>query len=171
MKPQSTDHPPYYDRYVSLVKQDELLKALQETRNEALRLIQSIPTHLEGHAYAEGKWTIREVILHCIDTERVFSYRALSFARGDRQKMLPFEENDYAANSRANSRSLANIAEELKAVGEATSSLFTSFAPDVLALSGETPSGKATVNSMGFMIPGHWIHHMNVIRERYLTGK
>src|SRR6218665_1085746 len=168
MKPQSTDHPPYYNGYVSLVKQDDLLKALQESRSEALRLIRAVPAELEGYAYAEGKWTIREVILHCIDTERVFSHRALSFARGEKQKMLPFEENDYAANSRANSRSLSNISDEMNAVGEATLALFASFAPDVLALSGETPSGPAMVNSMGFMITGHWIHHLNVIRERYL---
>jgi uncharacterized damage-inducible protein DinB len=168
MKPLTTDHPPYFDRYVSLVKHDDLLKALQETRSEVLRLIQSIPADLEGYAYAEGKWTIKEVILHCMDTERVFSYRALSFARGERQKMLPFEENDYAANSHANSRSLSNLAEELKAVSEATITMFASFSPEVLALSGENASGRTTVNSMGFMVAGHWIHHMNVIRERYL---
>lgn len=168
MKPLTTDHPPYFDRYVSLVKQDDLLDALQETRNEVLMLIQSIPAQLESYAYAEGKWTIKEVVLHCIDTERIFSYRALSFARGERQKMLPFEENDYAANSCANSRSLSNIAGELKAVGESSSALFASFSPEVLALAGENASGRTTVNSMGFMIAGHWIHHMNVIRERYL---
>lgn len=168
MKPLPTDYPEYYGRYVNLVEHDDVQKALVATAAAALELIRSIPAQLEGHAYAPGKWTIREVFQHCLDTERVFAYRALCFARGEKQKMLPFEEDDYAANSRANTRPLGSIAEELEAVSKATQLLFASFSKDVLALAGESPSGPATVNSIGFMIIGHLLHHMGVIRERYL---
>lgn len=168
MRPLPADCPSYYHRYINLVTQDEVMEALSETYQEALKLIRSIPPALENHAYAEGKWTIREVFLHCVDTDRVFGYRALCFARGDKQKMLPFEEDDYAVASNANTRSLANIADELEAVSKATLALFASFSESVLASAGESPSGRTTVNSMGFMISGHLIHHMGVIRERYL---
>lgn len=168
MRPLPEDYPPYFHGYVSLVKQDEVLTALRETYREALELLRSIPDSLGSHAYAEGKWTIREVFLHCMDTERVFSYRALCFARGDKQRMLPFEENDYAAASNANTRTLADIANEMEAVSQSTLALFSSFSGQVLARAGESPSGRTTVNSMGFMISGHLIHHMSVLRERYL---
>lgn len=168
MKPQPQDYPSYYGGYISLIKQNEVLSSLTETTRESLGLIRSIPIELENHAYADGKWTIKELLLHCIDTERIFSCRALGFARGEAQKALPFEENNYAAHSHADKRSLNNIAAELEAVGKATVALFASFSEEVLAVSGQTPSGKSTVNAMGFMIAGHTRHHLDILKERYL---
>lgn len=171
MRPLATEHPEYYGRYISLVSQNDVISALEETKRTFLAFIHSIDTSLENYAYADGKWTIKEVILHCSDTERIFSTRALNYARGDGQKSLAFDENAYAVQCHADGRSLKDIAYEYEAVANATAALFRSFSQDSLRLTGQTPSGPSTVNSIGFCICGHSLHHLNVIKERYLkTG-
>jgi len=168
MKPLLSDHPEFYVRYISLVTNDSVTEAMLHTKKEVERLMNRLNEDLGNYAYANGKWTIKEVLLHCIDTERIFSTRALSFARGESQKALSFDEDTYAANSHANTRTLQNIMQEFESVNAATFNLFSSFAEQVLQTVGETPSGSATVNAVGFAICGHSLHHMGVIRERYL---
>lgn len=168
MKPIASDHPEYYCLYISKVKDEDLMEAIKSSAAQALDLISSLDENLGDYAYAEGKWTLKEVLIHCIDTERIFSTRALGFARGEKQKALSFDENIYAPNSQAHLRTLANISNELKSVSEATGHLFRSFSPDVLAIKGETPTGQATVNAIGFAICGHTLHHIGIIKDRYL---
>lgn len=169
MRPQPQDHPAYYEQYVSLVKQEDVITALDETRKRFLAFIHGIDPAMESFAYAPGKWTIKQVILHCADTERIFSTRALSYARGDRQKSLPFDENAYADAADTTPRSLKDVTWEYEAVANSTVALFRSFSAELLSAKGETPSGPATVNAMGFCICGHNLHHLNVITERYLN--
>lgn len=169
MRPQPQDHPDYYRQYVSLVKQEDVMSALDENRKMFLAFLHSIDPALENYAYAPGKWTVKQVILHCSDTERIFSTRALGYARGERQKSLPFDENAYAAAADTSLRSLKDIAWEYEAVANSTAALFRSFSPEQLSAKGETPTGLATVNAMGFCICGHNLHHLNVITERYLN--
>ncbi len=168
MRPKKEECPEYYIYYIGLVKQNDVLNALAETKKNNIDFIKSIPSDLEDHAYAPGKWTIKEVLIHCIDTERIFSTRALGFARGDKQTPHSYDENLYGANSNAASRTLKDILEEFEAVRHASVCLFGSFSEDSLAKTGNTPSGKATVNSIGFTICGHTEHHINIIKERYL---
>jgi hypothetical protein len=168
MRPQRGDYPPYFENYIPLVKQNTVLDAIAETKQQALDFIRTIDPALENMAYAEGKWTIKEVIIHCMDTERVFSTRAMGFARGETQPALPYDENIYAAHSHAKERSLTNIAEEFECVMNATLALFKSFSNETLAAKGKFPAGITTVNAMGFAVCGHTLHHLNMIRERYL---
>lgn len=168
MRPKQTDHPEYYRRYIDLVKHDKVVHAIRATTREALQLIRSIDPVSGDTAYADGKWTLKEVLIHCMDAERIFSTRALCFARGDGQKALPFDENIYAPNSEAHLRSLESIADEFESVGNSTLQLFSSFSDKTLELKGETPSGPSTVNAIGFAICGHTLHHLAIIKERYL---
>jgi DinB family protein len=168
MRPQRSDYPDYFDNYVPLVKQDTIIDALADTKYDALEFIKSLDPALEDFAYADGKWTIKEVLIHCIDTERIFSTRALGIARGETQKALSYDENVYAANSHANERTFDDIAEEFELTRNSTLFLFHSFSEQVLALKGEFPAGATTVNAVGFTICGHTAHHLQVIRERYL---
>ena len=112
--------------------------------------------------------TTKQVLIHCIDTERIMATRALRFSRGDSQKSTSFDENLYAANSHADLRSLKDIEEEFDAVRNATIALFRSFSFETLMAVGTSPSGIVTVNSIGYMICGHTQHHLNIIKERYL---
>jgi len=169
MRPHKGTYPAYYDNYIPLVKQEEIVLALTQNWKELKEFISTIPEEKENFAYAEGKWTIKQVLVHLIDTERIFSYRALRFARKDEQQPLPFEENDYAANAEVSNRTLEDILEEFENVRKASISLFKSFSQATLLLSGRTAMGPATVVSIGFTICGHATHHANVIKERYLN--
>lgn len=122
---------------------------------------------LEDKVYAPGKWMARDIIQHLIDAERVFSYRAMRFARNDKTLLPGFEENDYAVTAEASKRSLDELLEEFYAVRESTIRLFKSFTDEMLMREGVVPSGNMSVLAIGFTIPGHTIHHLKVLKERY----
>lgn len=168
MKPQAGEYPPYFGTYISKVTENDCIEALENTEKEFLAFFKSIPENKGDHAYAPEKWTIKQLIIHVSDTERIFAYRALRFARGDEQQNLSFEENDYAKNCEADKRSLSSVIEEFAAVRRATILLFKSFSAKTLQNKGNTSSGKTTVNALGFTISGHATHHVGVLKERYL---
>lgn len=144
------------------------MDALSRDWNRLKEFIMLVPEDKEEYAYAPGKWTVKQVIHHLIDTERIMSYRALRFARRDPQQPLPFEENDYAANAELDGRSLKDLLDEFESVRKATISLFRSFSDKTLLQSGQTFMGPTTVLALGYLICGHSKHHCNVIAERYL---
>ncbi|MDO8999282.1 MAG: DinB family protein [Bacteroidota bacterium] len=168
MRPKESEHPKYYNYYIDLITQEDVLNALTESKKTTLDFIDTIPIELANYAYADLKWTVKQVLIHCVDTERIFATRALGFARGDSQKPNSYDENSYAVNSHANLRSITDISEEFEAVRNSTILLFKSFSFETLMAKGDTPSGFATVNSVGFTICGHTNHHLNIIKERYL---
>lgn len=168
MRPVKEECPEYYWYYIGLIKQNDVVGALTETKKSAVDFIKSISVNLENFAYADKKWTIKEVLIHCIDTERIFSTRALTFARGDKQVPNSYDENLYGANCNAASRTLNDIIEEFEVVRQSNIFLFRSFNAETLKSAGLSPSGPATVNSIGFTICGHTEHHLNIIKERYL---
>ncbi len=170
MRPARDTYPDYYDNYIPLVKEDDLHTALRNNWTELLTVITSIPAEKALFAYAEKKWTIKQLLGHMIDTERIMTYRALRFARKDPQQPLPFEENDYAANMELDHRSLKDLVHEFEAVRGATISLFDSFTPNSLALKGKTAAGETSVLSIGYLICGHAKHHINILKERYLKN-
>jgi hypothetical protein len=170
MRPQEGTYPEYYGYYIPLVEQNDVLSALKENGESILSFIGKIPESKANFAYAEGKWTVKEVLIHLIDTERIFSYRALRFARRDAQKPLSYDENQYAPNSKAAKRTLVDIAEEFESVRRASITLFKSFSEEALQQMGPTTAGNTSVNAIGFTICGHAIHHLAVISERYLKN-
>jgi len=167
MRPQPGSYPDYYGNYIPLVKQNTVTEALVENEKETVTFFNSISADMEDFAYAPGKWTIKEVLNHLIDTERVFSYRALRFARKDEKQPLSFEQDDYVANAELGNKKLNKLVDEFITVRKATLSLFDSFSAEALERTGQTAAGKASVNAIGFTICGHNTHHMNVIKERY----
>jgi hypothetical protein len=170
MQPVKGTYPAFLDTYISKVKEENVVDALKENTRLLETFLRSIPPDKGDYAYAPGKWTIKQLILHICDAERIFSYRALRFGRGDAQQPLPFEEDDYAKNSNADKHTLNSVIEELLAVRKATTLLFESFSEETLKLEGTTAIGKVSVNSIGFAICGHAAHHVAVGKERYLKN-
>jgi uncharacterized damage-inducible protein DinB len=168
MRPEKKTYPDYYEMYIPLVEENNVVDALQKNLEEIRDLVTGIPSAKGDHAYAGGKWTVKQVLNHMADTERIISYRALRFARKDPQQPLAFEENDYAVAAELSSRSIRQLLEEIEAVRNATLSLFKSFSKEVLLQKGTTSFGQTTVLALGFLIAGHTKHHMNVLKSRYL---
>lgn len=162
--------PVYYHKYIAKVEETDLAKAFISHGKELTAVLKDLPAGKWNYRYAAGKWSIKELVQHLIDAERIFSYRALTFARKDTTPLPGFEENDYAANCEADRRTSESLLNELQLVQQSTAALFNSFSEEQLEQSG-TANGQSTyVRALGFIIIGHSIHHLNVIKERYLTG-
>lgn len=168
MRPVQGTYPAFLETYISKAKEENVLYALKANTQLLETFCKSIPQDKGDYAYAPDKWTVKQLLLHICDTERIFSYRALRFGRGDAQQPLPFEEDDYARNSNADKRTLNSVIEELLAVRKATTLLFESFSEEALNLTGNTKMGEVSVNSIGYAICGHAAHHVGVAAERYL---
>lgn len=165
----SDEYPAVYSPYVETVTGDvmELLHEQIETFPEFLA---AIPAGKSEFAYAEGKWTIKEVVGHVIDTERIMAYRALRFARNDTKELAGFEQEDFVANARFNERSLASFAEEFVSVRQSNLFLFNNFNDHELARKGLVSERLISVRAFMYIIAGHLNHHRNIIRERYLNA-
>ncbi len=161
-------YPVYVQRYIDMVNETDLTVAFQQQHAAATELWNSVSEEKSGYAYAPGKWTLKELLQHCIDTERIFSYRALCFARKDPNNLHGFEEDDYAANSNANNRSWNSLKEEFFAVRRSTELLYESFTKETLSNTGIANNNTSSVISIGFVTIGHLNHHIKTIRERYL---
>jgi hypothetical protein len=158
----------FYHNYMNQVSQDDPVTALRELGADFIKFMKAIPAAKHDYAYAEGKWTLKEVVQHIIDAERIFAYRALCFARKEEQSLPSFEENDYAANSKASSRSWNDLTEEFIIVRKASEILFKSFDGEQLQSNGLANNNPMYVLALGFITAGHCQHHLNVIKERYL---
>jgi len=166
--PATSDYAPFYWTYVRLVEEDDLVKAMQSSLEEITENLALITADKADHAYAEGKWTLKELLQHMIDTERVFSYRAMAFARGEQQNLPGFDENEYANTARIAARNLVEMKEELLSLRRAVYFMFKGFTEEDLLRSGMANNNKVTVNALGYITIGHVRHHFGVIRERYL---
>jgi len=169
MQPDLELLPPYYRRYAQQVNDMEIEGALHYSLKEMLALIDTIPEEKGVHRYQESKWTIKEVLCHIIDAERIFTYRALRFARNDHTPLPGFEENDYATEANALARSLSQIANELKNVRASSIDLYNSFTPAMLDRKGLANGVELSVKNQGYIIAGHMLHHRQVLLERYLV--
>lgn len=159
----------FYD-YIKLVEEDDIKTALVDQKLKAAVFLNSIAEDKSLYKYAEGKWTIKEVLQHIIDAERVFAYRALAFARKDKNSLPSFDENGYAANSHAHNRSWQELIEEFLTVRKSTEMLFNSFTEEDLKSTGIASNSEISVLAMGYTTVGHATHHINIIRERYLRS-
>jgi hypothetical protein len=167
-KPSPTTYPNYFQRYIDQVPENDLLTAFRNQTAGIADFLNSIPEEKANYAYAEGKWTIKELLLHMTDTERIFNYRALCLARGEQQNLPGFEENDYAANSYAGKRSWNSLKDEFLLVRKNTEVLFESFDDAVMNNTGKANNNPTSVISLGFITVGHYYHHKKVLQERYL---
>lgn len=163
----ATEYAPFYDGYIKNVTK-EILEELEQQIESFPLFIQSIPESKTGFAYAEGKWTIAEVIGHIIDTERVMAYRALCFARNRIVAQPGFDENVFAANSHYNTRSLPSLAEEFVMLRKSNLYLFKSFNMQDLQGLGTANDSTISVRALLYLIAGHLSHHKNILEERYL---
>ena len=160
---------PYAGSYINLIPAEaDPREALRAQSREIHATFADLTEEQAEKAYAPGKWTLKEMLLHQIDSERVFAYRAMRFARADGQDLPGFEQDDYVANSGANARSIASLLAEYDATRAATVALFDSFTEQQLARCGTANGGPASVRALLYIIPGHERHHLNIIRERYL---
>lgn len=169
---QQADHkflPGFGAQYVSWTEDySNLITCLQETKIATEALIESIPMDKEDFAYAEGKWSVKSLFLHCIEAERVFQYRAMRFSRFDATPLPGFDEDWYAERHNATGRSLADIAEEFSAVRSSTILMFKGMTNEMLDFAGTMNGFSCTARNLGWMIAGHTMHHCNVVKERYL---
>ena len=166
MKRSSIPLPVYFDRYINTCDDVDHLEALQISLKEIGEFPAEKFRALGDKVYAPGKWTIKEVLQHVIDTERVFLYRAVAFARGE-ANVQPFDENAYAANSDANRRSIEDLLEEMTLVRRSTIALFRSFSEEMLLKEGNGFRGPYTVVAIAFILAGHQRWTMGVVKERY----
>lgn len=158
----------YYAPYINLVESKNIIVSLEKSFEETLSFYSSIPEDKWLYSYAEGKWTINEVVQHLLDTERVFAYRALCFSRKDIIELPGFDQDEYLINSNANSRSRESIIEEYQSVRNATITLFKSFSEEMLIQIGVASNSPLSVRAAGYIIIGHEKHHCNVIKDNYL---
>ncbi len=161
-------NPTYFDTYINKVADIELSEALAQSLADLNQLDVSALRALGDQVYAPGKWTVRDLIQHLSDCERVFAYRALRFARNDKTALPGFDENLYAEYSGANTRPLEQVLEELKLVRKSTIALFDTFEDAALRRTGVMFNSELPVLAFGYTIVGHQIHHFGILKERYL---
>ena len=168
MRPDLSRVGTWYHNYINLVPEDDLLEAFKKESVSMVRSLETIPPDKYDYRYADGKWTIKEVLQHIIDAERVFAYRALRFARKDATPLPGFDENTFAAASKADTRSWDKLVEEFKVVRRSSELLFNSFDEEQLESNGISSNSPNYVLAVGFIIIGHAIHHQKIVKERYL---
>ncbi|MGN6530194.1 MAG: DinB family protein [Ginsengibacter sp.] len=162
-------YPRHFYPYIKLVENEDLKTVLQNQMRETGDFFNSIPAEKHLYKYAEEKWSIKEVIQHIIDTERVFEYRALAFSRKDINTLPSFDENSYAMNSNADDRNWQDLVDEFVTVRKSTIFLFNSFTAQQLNEVGKASNYETSVKGMGYTIAGHLAHHINILKERYLV--
>ena len=158
----------YFENYTSQVIEKDIISAFSNQEKILNNFLDLVTEEKSTCAYAEGKWTLKEMLQHIIDTERIFAYRALAIARKETATLPGFDENLYADNSNANSRTWDNLTQEIKAVRNSTKILFESFTEEMLQNNGNFSSSNGSANTLGFIIVGHVYHHIKIAKERYL---
>ena len=167
-RPDATEFAPFYAGYVDGVPEGDITTILRRGGDEWQRVLAELPETRADHRYADGKWSIKQVIGHVSDAERIFTYRALRIARGDRTPLASFDENAYAETAGSDRRTLAALAAELRAVREATLALFTSLPEDAWTRTGTASEKTVSVRALAYIAAGHAQHHLKILRERYL---
>lgn len=163
-------HPDYFKNYFAQLSDGPLVEVWENYLEEALEFWRSISEAEANYAYAEGKWTIKEMLLHIIDTDRVFGYRAMAFARGEKQALPGFDHNMYVEHSEANTRAFADLLQEYESVKIANLSLLKSFSEEQLQLSGNMSGVETSVLALAYVMAGHDLHHIAICKERYMIS-
>lgn len=169
-RPSQDEYAPFYAGYVAAVPDGDVLATLSHSLEGALELLGSVSEEVAESAYAPGKWTLKEVVQHCTDAERIFAYRILRIGRGDTTDLPGWDEQTYAPASRANERTMQSLVEELRTVRDATLSLLRGLPVDAWTMRGRTNGMDVTVRGIAWITAGHLLHHLRIVRERYLAS-
>ncbi len=165
----SDQYPPYFQRYFDLLESTtELFSSLKEQKGQVKAFFEAIPSELHNHSYEDGKWTIKEVLQHIIDTERIFMYRAFRFARADASPLSGFEQDDYIIPSGAQKKTMESLLSEYEATRTYSESLLESLDAENLNFIGTASNAPLTAGAVGFMTLAHERWHVKIIEERYL---
>ncbi len=168
MRPEPGEYSPYYENYVKLIEDDDILRILNEQNKKTQDILNSFSEHRGNYRYKDGKWTVKEVVGHLLDTERVFAYRALCIARREKKSLPGFDQDDYVNEGNFNRRELFDLNYEFRLLRESNLLLFKSFPPEMLKRKGFANESSISVLAILFIIAGHEIHHMNILKERYM---
>lgn len=169
-RPVEGSYPDGFKGYISKVKDEDAIAALRNQQEAVDRFFDQLTEDDSKYSYQAGKWTLKEMLQHLSDAERVFNYRALAIARGEQASLPGFDEDSYAANSYANRRPWADLVDEFKAIRKSTVMLYSSFPGNIFDLSGMANNKPITVNAIAFATVGHFAHHMEIIETRYFPG-
>jgi hypothetical protein len=167
LRPSATEYASFYAGYVELVPEEDVLPVLEGQIAVLRRLAETLPADRSGHRYASGKWSVREVIGHMTDVERIFAYRALRIGRGDQTPLPGFDENAYMEKSGFDRRTLEDLVEELIHVRQATLALLRHLDNDAWARVGSANNAPVSVRGLAYVTAGHFRHHLTVLRDRY----
>ena len=168
VRPEANEYAPYYEKYVSLVPEADLVETLERQGAETVALLRGLDEEKGAHRYEPGKWSVRQLVGHVIDGERLFSYRALAIARGDRAALPGMDQEEYMAGVDFDARTLGSLADEFEAVRAATLHLLRHLSPEAWARRGVASDNEVTVRALAYIIAGHEAHHVRILRERYL---
>lgn len=166
--PQPSESASFYHKYIALVEGNSIGGIIENYAFELQEFFNSIPDNKADFAYAENKWTVKQVLLHVIDAERIFAYRALRICRGDQTPLASFDENMYVENSFATARSLSSLKQEFNSVRAATDIFLLALNEEQVKRTGIASNNTISVNALAYIIYGHLLHHQNILRERYL---
>ncbi len=166
-RPSATEYASFHQTYINYTSGKDYSILLQQYNDRIIDAWNAIPTEKINFAYAPDKWTIKQMLQHVIDTERIFAYRALAIARKEPAGLLGFNENEYAKNATATHRNWKEMIAEWKIVRQSTNMLFASFTEEDLKQKGTASDLPISVNAIGFIIFGHALHHLHVLKERY----
>lgn len=165
-----SEYAPYFEQYMQLVsvKEMSIIDNLEASQKEFHNLLENLPVEKHNYAYDEDKWTLKELIQHVIDTERVFCYRALCFARNDKTELPGFDQDIFVDNDNANDRDFYELLSEMDVLRKSTIQMFKSFTSEALLRKGIASKNSISVRALGYLFSGHQLHHVNIITERYL---
>jgi uncharacterized damage-inducible protein DinB len=168
-RPAATEYAPYYGKYVTLVPDGDITATLAAQLEDTLALFRSIPEEGGGYAYAPGKWSIKELLGHVIDCERIFAYRTLCIGRNDKTPLPGFEQDDYVANTDFNARTLGSLIDEFAAVRQANLALFKHFTDEEWQRHGTASENAISARALAYIIAGHELYHRDILKTRYLA--
>ena len=167
-RPATSEFAAYYGKYIELVKGDDILAALEQQLPATLALLLGLTEAQANHSYEPGKWSIKEVVGHVVDAERIFAYRALRIARNDQTPLPGFEQNGYVENANLEAIALADLAEELELVRRSNLAMFRQFSPEAWRRLGTASDNPVSARALAYIIAGHELHHIGLLRTRYL---
>ena len=167
---QKNEYSPYFDQYIQLipVQNSSIIECFERSQIDFDTILRNISIDKHDYAYANDKWTLKELIQHIIDTERIFCYRALCFARNDKSSLPGFDHDLFVVNGNANQLNYFDLLDEMSTLRKSTIQLFTSFSDEVLLRSGIASENEISVRALGYLFSGHQMHHLNIVRERYI---
>ena len=170
-KLQSDEYALFYRPYIDILLDNDksIIENLLDSHEKAIQILGNLDIEKQLFQYAEGKWTIKELIQHIIDAERVFNYRALRFARNDTSELSGFDENQFVSQSNANKRDYKDLLEEFSLLRRSTILMYKNFSSDTLILKGKASGEFISVRALGFITSGHLLHHLHIINSRYLS--